>query len=215
MRRLFRGGATARLSISECLPFRACARDNLFARTRETDTLAMLDASDTPTLDTSPASDSVLESRQLIERLQAELKFKQTKIEALNFEIARLKRWRFGSSAESLEATTQAVLFNAILADTALEDSAAKQANKPPPAAPAVKGNSVRQALPAKLPRVDRHSTSGPPTAPAAKPSSASTKRSASNSTACRPSSSCCATSAANTPAPAARRSRPRPCPRR
>ena len=60
----------------------------------------MLDASDTPTLSTSPAgdsvSDSVLVSRELIERLQADLKFKQTKIEALNFEIARLKRWRFG-----------------------------------------------------------------------------------------------------------------------
>ena len=121
----------------------------------------MLDASDTPTLSTSPASDSVsdsvLVSRELIERLQAELKFKQTKIEALNFEIARLKRWRFGSSAESLEATTQAVLFDAILDDTALEDAAAKQANKPPPAAPGVKGKAVRQALPANLPRVDRH----------------------------------------------------------
>ena len=121
----------------------------------------MLDASDTPTLSTSLASDSVsdsvLVSRELIERLQADLKFKQTKIEALNFEIARLKRWRFGSSAESLEATTQAVLFDAILDDTALEDAAAKQANKPPPAAPGVKGKAVRQALPANLPRVDRH----------------------------------------------------------
>ena len=68
----------------------------------------MLDASDTPTLDTSPASDSasdsVLVSRQLIERLQAEVKFERTRNEALNFEIARLKRWRFGSSAESPEA---------------------------------------------------------------------------------------------------------------
>ena len=117
----------------------------------------MLEASDTPTPDTSPASDSVLVSRQLIERLQAEAKFNQTKIEALNFEIARLKRWRFGSSAESLDTSTQAVLFDAILADTALEDAAAKEANKPPPAAPAVKGKSVRQALPANLPRVDRH----------------------------------------------------------
>ena len=121
----------------------------------------MLDASDTPTLDTSPASDSasdsVLVSRQLIERLQAEVKFERTRNEALNFEIARLKRWRFGSSAESLDTSIQAVLFDAILADTALEEEAAKQANKPPPAAPAVKGKSVRQALPANLPRVDRH----------------------------------------------------------
>lgn len=54
--------------------------------------------------------------RDLLGRLQSELKFKQAKIEALNFEIARLKRWRFGSSSESLEASTQAVLFAQILA---------------------------------------------------------------------------------------------------
>ena len=117
----------------------------------------MLEASDMPALDTSPASDSVLVPQALIERLQAELKFKQTKIEALNFEIARLKRWRFGSSAESLDTSTQAVLFDAILGDTALEDEAAKKATKPSPAAPDVKGKPVRQALPAGLPRVDRH----------------------------------------------------------
>jgi transposase len=131
------------------------------AHAREADTLAMLDASHTPTLDTSPASgsasDSVLVPRELIERMQAELKFKQTRIEALNFEIARLKRWRFGSSAESLDSSTQAVLFDAIVVDTALEDLGAKQANKPVPAAPGVKGRAVRQALPANLARVDRH----------------------------------------------------------
>jgi transposase len=134
------------------------------AHAREADTLAMLDASHTPTLDTSPASgsasDSVLVWRELIERLlvwQGELKFKQTRIEALNFEIARLKRWRFGSSAESLDTTTQGVLFDAIVVDTALEDLGAKQANKPVPAAPGVKGRAVRQALPANLARVDRH----------------------------------------------------------
>ena len=112
----------------------------------------MLDASDMPTPDTSPASDStsdsVLVSRDLIERLQAEVKFERTRNEALNFEIVRLKRWRFGSSAESLETTTQAVLFDAILADTALEDEAAKDEAAPPSAAPRVKGKAVRQALP-------------------------------------------------------------------
>ena len=125
----------------------------------------MLEASDTPTLDASPfsdsaidsASDSVLVSQQLIERLQAQIKFERTRNEALNFEIARLKRWRFGSSAESLEATTQTVLFDAILADTALEDEAAKGEATAPPAAPRTKRKAVRQALPANLPRVDRH----------------------------------------------------------
>ncbi len=118
----------------------------------------MLDASNTPSdvpQDTALAADSVRKLRDLVERMQAEIKFKQTKIEALNFEIARLKRWRFGSSSESLESTTQAVLFDAILADTALEDRAAQDSKKP--SAPRAKGQAVRQALPASLPRVDRH----------------------------------------------------------
>ena len=71
--------------------------------------------------------------------------------------IARLKRWRFGSSAESLDSSTQAELFDAIQSDTALEDQAAKDAAAKSPAAPRSKGKAVRQALPANLPRVDRH----------------------------------------------------------
>lgn len=117
----------------------------------------MLEGTDPHTFDTSPADDAVLVSRDLIERLQGELKFKQARIEALNFEIARLKRWRFGSSSESLEASTQAVLFDQILADTQLEDRAAQDENKQPSAARLPKGQAVRQALPANLPRIDRH----------------------------------------------------------
>lgn len=118
----------------------------------------MLEASETLALDSPPGADAVRSMRELIERMQAELKFKQTKIEALNFEIARLKRWRFGSSSESLESTTQAVLFDRILADTALEDLAAQEALKAKPSAPPrANGQAVRQALPASLPRVDRH----------------------------------------------------------
>ena len=118
----------------------------------------MLDASSTPSdvvlQDTARVADSVQELRDLVERMQAEIKFKQTKIEAVNVEIARLKRWRFGSSSESLESTTQAVLFDAILADTALEDHAAQDSTKP--SAPRAKGQAVRQALPAGLPRIKR-----------------------------------------------------------
>ena len=118
----------------------------------------MLEASETPALDSPSGADAVRSMQELIERMQAELKFNQTKIEALNFEIARLKRWRFGSSSESLESTTQAVLFDRILADTALEDLAAQEALKAKPSAPPrAKGKAVRQALPASLPRVDRH----------------------------------------------------------
>ena len=96
--------------------------------------------------------------RDLIERMQGELKFEKTRNEALNFEIARLKRWRFGSSSESLAASTQAVLFDAIVVDTALEDRAAQEEIKHPPATPSLpKRQAVRQALPANLPRIERH----------------------------------------------------------
>jgi transposase len=117
----------------------------------------MLEGSDAQTLDTPPAQDSVQVLRDLIQRIQGELAFEKTRNEALNFEIARLKRWRFGSSSESLEASTQAVLFDAILADTALEDRAAEEEIKPPPKAPLPKRQAVRQALPASLPRIERH----------------------------------------------------------
>lgn len=120
---------------------------------------AMLEDTLPTTRDASPADagDSVLELREVIGRMQAELQFEKTRNAALNFEVARLKRWRFGSSSESLDATTQGVLFEAILADTLLEDIAEQQARKPAPSAPPAKRQAVRQALPASLPRVERH----------------------------------------------------------
>lgn len=117
----------------------------------------MLEGSVTQTLDTQTADDVVVVLRNLLQRMRAELQFEKTRNDALNFEIARLKRWRFGSSSESLDTTTQAVLFDAILADNALEDLAAQEQSKPAPAAPRTKAQAVRQALPASLPRVDRH----------------------------------------------------------
>ena len=128
----------------------------------------MLESPDTKMMDAPAASQTVSDSaqqtqqtlqelRDLLQRLQGELKFKQTKIDALNFEVARLKRWRFGSSSESLDTSTQAVLFGHILADTALEDRAAQEATKPPASPPRAKGQAVRQALPASLPRIEHH----------------------------------------------------------
>lgn len=121
----------------------------------------MLEGSNTHTIDAPGAQDSVQASvqvlRDLIERMQGELAFERTRNEALNFEIARLKRWRFGSSSESLEASTQAVLFDQILADTQLEDRASEDQTRPAATPSRAKGQAVRQALPAKLPRIDHH----------------------------------------------------------
>ena len=130
----------------------------------------MLESSHTATMDapapSQPVSQGASDASQLtlqqlhemLERLQGELKFHKTRNEALNFEIARLKRWRFGSSSESLDSSTQVVLFDHILVDTALEDRAAEDAKKPAAVPPRAKGQAVRQALPAKLPRIEhRH----------------------------------------------------------
>ena len=156
---------------------------------------------------------SVLVPRELIERMQAGLKFNQTKIEALNFEIARLKRWRFGSSSESLESTTQAVLFDRILAERHSKISPRKRRSRPSPRhRRAQKGRRFARHCPRAFLVWIVTTSSSRRTAPAAKPSSASAKRSASNWTACRLNSSCCATSAASTPARAVSRSRPRRC---
>ena len=126
----------------------------------------MLESPATQMIDTPAASGTgsdaaqhtVQELRALLERLQGELKFQKVKNDALNFEVMRLKRWRFGSSSESLDTSTQTVLFDHILLDTALEDRAAEEEKKPPASPPRAKGKAVRQALPLSLPRIEhRH----------------------------------------------------------
>ena len=114
---------------------------------------AMLEEAPIPTA--APSGETVTISREDFERLQGELKFAQTRIAALNFEVARLKRWRFGSSAESLDR--QAPLFDALVFDTSQEDEAARN-EKQPPKDRGDQRRAVRQALPDGLPRVEhRH----------------------------------------------------------
>lgn len=97
----------------------------------------------------------------LIEQMQGDLKLKQVKIDALTFELARLKNWKFGRSSESLDSDKQKVLFEQIIADTALEDLAAREQAAAQAQAPATKPaprRPVRQALPSNLPRIEhRH----------------------------------------------------------
>ncbi len=100
--------------------------------------------------------ETVTVAREMLERMQSELKFSKTRIDALNFEIARLKRWRFGSSSESLDGAVQDVLFDKIVVDTGLENVAAQDERKAAPNTLARR--AVRQALPSDLPRIDhRH----------------------------------------------------------
>ena len=122
---------------------------------------AMFDTSSTSAPEASPGCDVLASLHGVIERQDAELKFNRTKIEALNFEIARLKHWRFGSSSESLDNSAQTVLFDLIVADTREEDAAAVAASPALPATPPVPPvqarRAVRNAFPADLPRIDHH----------------------------------------------------------
>ena len=121
----------------------------------------MIDSPTAPDRVQDTAPDTLQGLRELLQRLQGELKFKQTRIDALNFEVARLKRWRFGSSSESLDTSTQAVLFDHILVDTAIEDRAAEQANKPPATPPRAKGQGRTPGI-ARQPATHRASPRTP-----------------------------------------------------
>lgn len=109
------------------------------------------------TIDSAKAASMVSIERDQLEQLRAQLKFAQAQITALNFEVARLKRWRFGKSSESLDQ--QAPLFEAIVADTALEELAAHDQRKGSERDTGeTKRRPVRQTLPEALPRIEhRH----------------------------------------------------------
>ena len=95
-----------------------------------------------------------------LERKDAELQFKTAKLEKVNFELARLKAWKFGARTEAMSAE-QRRLFEETLA----EDEAGLQAmleqvqGKAPRDAPSEQRRRPRrQALPAHLCRVEhRH----------------------------------------------------------
>jgi transposase len=124
----------------------------------------MLEQADSQQLQALGDNQAAQYARELIARLlnvstsQAQqLKFEQTKNQALALELARLKQWRFGQSSESLDATaTQGVLFDTktealLLEESRSEDRAADEVRKPAKA----KSHAKRQALPGHLERIE------------------------------------------------------------
>ena len=105
----------------------------------------------------------IAQLRQQVQMQAREIALRDAKLEKVNFELARLKRWKFGAKTEAMNAQQRA-----LFQDTLFEDEAslqaqlsALQANIPAgdakaPKAPARKPR--RQALPAHLRRVEhRH----------------------------------------------------------
>jgi transposase len=100
--------------------------------------------------------------QKLIERKERDIAWRDAKLEKVNFELARLKRWKFGAKSEAMTAE-QRQLFQ----DTLLEDEADLEAQlaalqaalpKTAPAPKAARRRPRREALPEHLRRVEhRH----------------------------------------------------------
>jgi hypothetical protein len=97
--------------------------------------------------------DLMVNSAQQTRALTEDIKFKQAKIEALSFEVARLKQWRFGKSSESLDAQAQQgqlfdVKTEVLLVDEANAEDRAETEQRTPTQR---KKTPKRQALPSQL----------------------------------------------------------------
>lgn len=99
---------------------------------------------------------------QEIERRDREIAWRDARLDKINFELARLKRWKFGARTEAMTAQQRA-----LFADTLIEDEASLQAQLAElqaqlPQAPAAPRDAPRrprrQALPEHLERIEhRH----------------------------------------------------------
>lgn len=103
---------------------------------------------------------------QLQHKVQAqarEIALRDARLEKVNFELARLKRWKFGAKTEAMDAQQRALFQDTLFEDEASLQAqlAALQADMPADGAKALKASTRkprRQALPAHLRRVEhRH----------------------------------------------------------
>ena len=100
--------------------------------------------------------------QELIERKQREIAWRDAKLEKVNFELARLKRWKFGAKSEAMTAEQRQLFQDTLLEDeadleaqlAALQAALPKTGAAPKPA----RRRPRRQALPEHLRRVEhRH----------------------------------------------------------
>jgi transposase len=97
------------------------------------------------------------QSREL-EHNRAQLKEQAAHIEKLKFELARLRRWRFGNSAESLGAEQIALWSDELDGDIAAAESRLGQVSSSEPARSSTERRAPRrEKLPETLPRLEEH----------------------------------------------------------
>ncbi len=98
---------------------------------------------------------------QLIERSGRdanEIVWRDAKIDKLTFEIAQLKRLRFGAKSEQLSAEQRVLFDEAVEGDiAAIEEQIATLQATLPPKPDTEKATPKRRALPERFPRVERH----------------------------------------------------------
>jgi len=99
--------------------------------------------------------------QKLLQRKDRDIAYRDAKIEKITFELARLKRWKFGAKSEAMTADQRQMFQDTLLEDEAdLEAQlAALQAALPKtlPKAKAAPRRPRRQALPDHLRRVEHH----------------------------------------------------------
>ena len=109
--------------------------------------------------------------RQLLERIDhqacqidckdAEIRFKQARLEKITFELARLKRWKFGAKAEAMSAEQRRLFEETLAEDEASLSAQLEQLQAKAPASGQDGRNEPkrqprRQALPGHLARIER-----------------------------------------------------------
>src|SRR5881398_1993634 len=99
--------------------------------------------------------------QKLIERKDRDIAWRDAKLEKINFELARLKRWKFGAKSEAMTAEQRQMFQDTLLEDEAdleAQLAALRAALPETPSAPkAARRRPRRQALPDHLRRVEHH----------------------------------------------------------
>jgi transposase len=99
--------------------------------------------------------------QQLIERKDRDIAWRDAKIEKVNFELARLKRWKFGAKTEAMNAEQRQMFQDTLLEDEASLEAQLAELRASLPETPATPKTAPRrprrQALPEHLRRVEHH----------------------------------------------------------
>ena len=94
---------------------------------------------------------------QAIAGKDRDILYRQAKIDQLTHEMAVLKRWKFGRSREQLDAGQASLLDETIDADIAAIEQELQDLAPAAKADTAPRNQPTRAALPAELPREERH----------------------------------------------------------